>query len=436
MSSILTNQASLAAIANLTSAQNTLVKYQSEASTGLKIQTAADNAAYWAIGNGMTSNLRSLQTVSDGLAQSKAIMNVTYTALNSVINETKAIQADIVAAMQPGNDLNSIQSDIAAHQSLIISIANAASFDGQNWLVDNWKIDNTESVSYSFSDTKSNVFAKENWNGSYTQTVDEVDTTQAKDDWGNIISGQTETNSGETDKFTTIGAAHVKKTTLLPTSVTSSGSNPIVQETFSDMPISYGKDTGTLFSSLSRSKLKLFDNYTGTNNSSTAANYADETDSSQTISNKASSSYNNSVGLIYDQSLPNGGLGLLTDSFNTSVSTSPSQVLPLSENLLTLNVQGLGQGDLQAALSMVSDVTKQIIGAASQLGASINLLQTQQTSLSTSMDTLSMGISSLVDADINQVAARLSALQVQVQLGLQSLSIANSNSAVILKLFQ
>jgi flagellin len=85
---------------------------------------------------------------------------------------------------------------------------------------------------------------------------------------------------------------------------------------------------------------------------------------------------------------------------------------------------------------MVSDVTKQIIGAASQLGASINLLQTQQTSLSTSMDTLSMGISSLVDADINQVAARLSALQVQVQLGLQSLSIANSNSAVILKLFQ
>jgi flagellin len=182
--------------------------------------------------------------------------------------------------------------------------------------------------------------------------------------------------------------------------------------------------------------LKLFDNYTGSNTSSTAANYADETDSSQTTTDKASSSYDNSVGLSYDQSLPDGGLGLLTESFNTSVSTSPSQVLPLSENLLTLNVQGLGQDDLQAALSMVSDVTKQIVGAASQLGASINLVQTQQTSLSTSMDTLSTGISSLVDADMNNVAVRLSALQVQTQLGLQSLAIANSNSAIILKLFQ
>jgi flagellin len=436
MLSILTNQASLAAMADLTSTQNNLVKYQSEASTGLKVQTAADNAAYWAIASGMTSDLSGLQTVSDGLAQSKAIMNVTYTALNSVIDETKAIQADIVAAMQPGNDLNSIQSDIAAHQKSIIAIANAASFDGQNWLVDNWQIDNTESITYSFSDTKSNVFAKENWNGSYTETTDEIDTSQATDSWGNVISGQDEVTSGETDKFTTKNNVHTEKTTLLPTNVTSSGSNPIVQETLADMPISYSGDTGILASSISKSGLKLFDNYTGSNTSSTAANYADETDSSQTTTDKASSSYDNSVGLSYDQSLPDGGLGLLTESFNTSVSTSPSQVLPLSENLLTLNVQGLGQDDLQAALSMVSDVTKQIVGAASQLGASINLVQTQQTSLSTSMDTLSTGISSLVDADMNNVAVRLSALQVQTQLGLQSLAIANSNSAIILKLFQ
>jgi flagellin len=436
MLSILTNQASLAAIADLTSTQNNLVKYQSEASTGLKVQTAADNAAYWAIATGMTTDLGALQAVSDGLVQSKAIMNVTYTALSSIIDETKAIQADIVAALQPGNDLKSIQSDIAAHQKTIISIANAASFDGQNWLVDNWKIDNTESITDSFNATKSNVFAKENWNGSYTKTTDEIDTSNAKDDWGNIISGQTEITSGETDKFTIKNNVPVEKTTSLPTNVTSSGSNPIVPDTLADIPISYSSDTGTLFSSISRSGLKLFDNYTGSNTSSTAVNYTDESDSSQTTNTQASSSYINSAGLSYDQSLPDGGLGLLTESFNTSVSTSPSQILPLSENLLTLNVEGLGQDDLQAALSMVNDVSKQLVGAASQLGTSISAVQTQQASLSTSIDTLSLGIGSLVDADMDSVAARLSALQVQAQLGLQSLAIANSNSAIILKLFQ
>ena len=42
----------------------------------------------------------------------------------------------------------------------------------------------------------------------------------------------------------------------------------------------------------------------------------------------------------------------------------------------------------------------------------------------------------LVDADMNAESARLSALQVQQQLGIQALSIANSNSQNILSLFR
>jgi flagellin len=41
-----------------------------------------------------------------------------------------------------------------------------------------------------------------------------------------------------------------------------------------------------------------------------------------------------------------------------------------------------------------------------------------------------------VDADMNEASTRLKALQTQEQLGVQALSIANSNSETILQLFR
>ena len=52
------------------------------------------------------------------------------------------------------------------------------------------------------------------------------------------------------------------------------------------------------------------------------------------------------------------------------------------------------------------------------------------------MDALDRGVSTLVDADMNEVSTRLQALQTQQQLGVQALSIANASTQSILKLFQ
>ena len=46
------------------------------------------------------------------------------------------------------------------------------------------------------------------------------------------------------------------------------------------------------------------------------------------------------------------------------------------------------------------------------------------------------GIGRLVDADMNEESTRLKALQTQQQLGIQSLSIANSSAENILQLFR
>ena len=51
-------------------------------------------------------------------------------------------------------------------------------------------------------------------------------------------------------------------------------------------------------------------------------------------------------------------------------------------------------------------------------------------------DAIEAGVSRLVDADMEEESAKLSALQTQQQLAIQSLSIANSSSSNILTLFQ
>jgi flagellin len=73
---------------------------------------------------------------------------------------------------------------------------------------------------------------------------------------------------------------------------------------------------------------------------------------------------------------------------------------------------------------------------ASTLGASQSRVTTQAAFVKTLNDALTQGVSSLVDADMNEVSTRLQALQTQQQLGVQSLSIANQNAQMVMKLFQ
>jgi len=51
-------------------------------------------------------------------------------------------------------------------------------------------------------------------------------------------------------------------------------------------------------------------------------------------------------------------------------------------------------------------------------------------------DALNKGIGNLVDADMAEESARLQALQVRQQLGIQALSIANSAPGTVLGLFR
>ena len=70
------------------------------------------------------------------------------------------------------------------------------------------------------------------------------------------------------------------------------------------------------------------------------------------------------------------------------------------------------------------------------IGATQNRMTAASTLNSALTTNYALGVSPLVDADMNVATTRLQALQTQQQLGIQSLSVANQNSQLILKLFQ
>lgn len=112
------------------------------------------------------------------------------------------------------------------------------------------------------------------------------------------------------------------------------------------------------------------------------------------------------------------------------------------QSILTLDISALDPtvpADAATLADMLIDVEASIDAlttAASELGATTTNLSTQQAFISNLSDSLTTGVGSLVDADMNEAATKLAALQVQQQLGVQALSISNSNAALILRLFQ
>ena len=90
----------------------------------------------------------------------------------------------------------------------------------------------------------------------------------------------------------------------------------------------------------------------------------------------------------------------------------------------------------KSALSNIETMISASIDAAASFGSAQNRIDIQSDFISNLSDALKSGIGSMVDADMEETSARLQALQVQQQLGVQALSIANQSPQSILSLFR
>ena len=94
------------------------------------------------------------------------------------------------------------------------------------------------------------------------------------------------------------------------------------------------------------------------------------------------------------------------------------------------------QAALQATLTTAEAQLGLAIDAATSLGVTEKSIEAQQSFLGSLTDTLDQGVSSMVDAEMEEEAARLQALQTQQQLATQALAMANSSPQSVLSLFR
>lgn len=316
MSSINTNVAAMTALQSLSHTNKSLTDTQNRISTGLRVNQASDNAAYWSIATTMRSDKGALSTVQDALGLGASMVDVAYTAVDSAIDVVNQIKNKLVAAREPGVDKTKVQGEITELQKQLKSIADSASFSGENWL-------SVDSSAAGFNATK------------------------------NVVAS-----------FTRSGGAVTVQTISIDTS---------------------GMD--------------LFD------------------------SNAATTDI--AAGILDGKRVAAGTIAEATGTFSIST-MSIAALTDSTADVTTLN----------SYISGADAAVKEMATVASSLGAVKSRISLQQDFTKNLMDALDRGIGTLVDADMNQESTRLQALQVQQQLGIQALSIANGSSQSILSLFR
>ncbi|KQQ73707.1 flagellin [Rhizobium sp. Leaf321] len=291
MTSILTNSAANAALQTLSSINKGLEDTQDRVSSGYKVSKASDNVAYWSISTTMNSDQKALNAATDALGVGAAKVDTAYAAMESAIDVVNEIKSKLVTATETSTDKEQIQLEIDKLQEQLSSIAQGASFSGENWMV----------------------------------TGDQTD--------GTVVDGFVRSDDG----------------TVKVTSAT-----------------------------YSISTFALFDDVTG------------------------SVGTDGILGEVMD-------IDLSTIADETEIA---AMLTTVEDALATMTIGGAALGALTTRIDLQTDYSNQL------------------------SDAIDEGISRLVDADMEEESAKLSALQTQQQLAVQSLSIANSSSENILTLFQ
>ena len=321
MTSILTNTAAMAALQTLRSINKNMDTTQNRISSGYRVETAADNAAYWSIATTMRSDNSALSTVQDALGLGAAKTDVSYTGLKSAVDVVTEIKSKLVAAREPGVDKTKIDKEISELKNQILSIAQSASFSGENWL--------------------------------YNEAANAPGTKE-------IVASFNRSADGS-----------VSVTTL-----------------------AYDTATSVL---------------------------VDKQDVSR--------------GLLTKAYAITTGTGTATATTNWYLMLPPGSTAPPSATEVKLTSAST-DADIDNMISAVDKMLAQLTDSASTLGAITKRVDLQEGFVATLMDVIEKGVGRLVDADMNEESTRLKALQTQQQLGIQALSIANTNAENILQLFK
>jgi flagellin len=360
--------------------QQNLATTQKQISTGLAVSSASDNAAYWSIAQSLQSNTGVLGAVNDSITQSQSILGAATAAINNVITTIQSIQTVLTEAKSPTADFATINTTLASLGQELTSAVNSASYSGVN-LLDGSQTGALNLVSgYNVSSTGAASFNTVSLTAqSLTGTGTTATTTAAPD---------------ITDSATILGiGALTSSTATTPTYGTDAITAAADTVTIASMSLS-GVTTTTTYSAV---------------DANGAATAIDGTGANTPAALQVSVTTTPPAGLLTQTAG-----GVTTDLTNITASAA----------------------NVDAQITAVTAALNAVTNYSSIIGSTSNTLANAATFNSALSDNYTTGIGGLVDADMNQASTRLQALQTQQQLGVQSLSIANQSSQLILKLFQ
>ncbi len=137
MNSVNTNVGALVALQNLNRTNSELDTVQGRINTGLKVASARDNGAIWAIAQGQRSDIRSLDSVKTSLNRAQSTVDVAINAGESISDLLIQMKEKALAASDRQLDATSrtaLNADFKALRDQIGKIVSNAEFNGSNMI--------------------------------------------------------------------------------------------------------------------------------------------------------------------------------------------------------------------------------------------------------------------------------------------------------------
>ena len=173
----------------------------------------------------------------------------------------------------------------------------------------------------------------------------------------------------------------------------------------------------------------------GLDTSSRTAINSDYAALKEQISTIIASSEFNGTNLLKDDATATGKVSALQSLDTTTSLTVANQAF--ETNVTTaLGTDLSSKANADTALTELATVESTIAASFTTLGSASRKIEGQLSFNSKLSDVMESGIGNLVDADLAKESAKLQALQVKQQLGLQALSIANQAPQSIISLFR
>ena len=396
--SLLTNTSAMVALQNLRSVNKSLTMVQEQISTGKKVANARDNAAIFAISTVMNSDVKGFEAISQSLNLGASSVGVARGAAEKITELLVDMKGLIVAAQEDNVDRAKIQTDVAQLRSQIDSIVDAAQFNGLNFLKGT---DATSFLSSLDRDSAGNVTSS-----SITINAQSLETAAGTGVAG-LATTTTGANAARTDAAALVVDTGVFALDLEGTDTHTAGD--VWEVRIDGRKFSYTVQTGDDETTIGNALNNLINN-AGISGVTSAFVAGDGTTDGQLDITNASGG-----AVAIEVNVHDGTGGGLANLNGLDVSTAAGAA---------------------AALVSIEGLIQTAVDASAEFGSSQKRIEIQNDFVSNLTDALKTGIGALTDADLEAASARLQSLQVQQQLGIQALSIANQSPNAILGLFR